>query len=62
MFYFVKPELNLCYAPSRLPVSVTQKEKSKGICMEGYPEKIAFLTIPPHSQLIHKHDAEAYAP
>ena len=39
MLYFVKPELNLCYAPSRLPVSVTQKEKSKGICMEGYPEK-----------------------
>ena len=23
--------------------SVTQKEKSKGICMEGYPEKYHFL-------------------
>ena len=62
MLYFVKPELKFRYAPSRLPVSVTQKEKSKGICMEGCQEKIAFLTIPPHSQLMHKHDAEAYAP
>ena len=23
---------------------------------------ISFLTIPPHSQLIHNHDAEVYAP
>ena len=28
--------------------SVTRKEKSKGICMEGYPEKYNFFTIPPH--------------
>ena len=36
------------HAPNRLPVkklmtSVTQKEKSKGICMEGYPENYHFL-------------------
>ena len=41
--------------------SVTQKEKSNGIFMEGHPE-ISFLTVPPHSQLIHNHDAEVYAP
>ena len=29
--------------------------------MEGYLKKIPFLTIPPHSQLIHNHDAEVYA-
>ena len=40
--------------------SVTQK-KGKGICgrVSG---KISFLTIPPHSQLIHNHNAEVYAP
>ena len=27
--------------------SVTQKEKSKGICMEGYPEKYHFLLFLP---------------
>ena len=33
------------HVPSRLQVktSVTQKEKSKGICIEGYPEKYHFL-------------------
>ena len=30
--------------------------------MEGYPEEYHFLTIPLHSQLIHNHDAEVYAP
>ena len=33
------------HVPSKLLVktSVTQKEKSKGICIEGYPEKYHFL-------------------
>ena len=37
------------HAPSKLPsgenvkTSVTQKKKSKGICMEGYPEKYNFF-------------------
>ena len=37
------------HAPSRLPAEKlrrlfnTQKERSKGICMEGYPEKYHFL-------------------
>ena len=26
-------------------MSVTQKEKSKGICIEGYPEKYNFLLL-----------------
>ena len=30
--------------------------------MEGYPEKISSLIVPPQSQLIHNHDAEVYAP
>ena len=30
--------------------------------MEGYPQEYHFLTIHPHSQLIHNHDAEVYAP
>ena len=38
-------ELGHSHAPSRLPVKrfVTQKEKSKGICMEGYLEKYHLL-------------------
>ena len=55
------------HAPSRLPVKKlrhlsAQNEKSKAICMEEYPEKYHFLTTPPHSPLIHNHDAEVYAP
>ena len=45
-------------------MSVTQKEKSKGICMEGYPEKCHFLLLysspftinrPPLHQNVHSH-------
>ena len=41
-------ELGYSHAPNRLPVKklrrlVTQKEKSKGICMEGYLQKYHFL-------------------
>ena len=38
--------------------SVTEKEKSKGICTEGYPEKYHFLLL----LRIHNHDAEVYPP
>ena len=55
--------MHLADFPSEeVKTSVAQKEKSKGICMEGYPEKNSFLTISPHSQLIQNHDAEVYAP
>ena len=40
-------------------MSVTQKETSKSIRMEGI-QKISFLIIPP--QLILNYEAEVYAP
>ena len=33
------------HAPSRLPVNCYSKEKSKGICTEGYLEKYQFLLL-----------------
>ena len=52
-------ELDYSYGVGRLADFRWGKEKSNGICIEGYPKK--FLTIP-HSQLIHNHDAEVNAP
>ena len=45
-------------------MSVTQKEISKGICMEGqvvHKNIIFLLRISPHSQLIHNYDAQVHA-
>ena len=33
--------------PEEVKTTVTQKEKSKGICIEGYPEKYNFLLFLP---------------
>ena len=44
-----------------LAVCYTIGEK-KGYFYGRVSRKISFLTIPPHSQLIHNYDAEVYAP
>ena len=44
-----------------LAVCYTIGEK-KGYFYGRVSRKISFLTITPHSQLIHNHDAEVYAP
>ena len=53
-------------APSRLPVKklrrlLHKRRKVRVFVWKGI-RKILFLNIPPHSQLIHNHDAEVYAP
>ena len=59
-------ELGYSHAPSRLPVKKLRHLLHKrGKVRYWYGRvsgKISFLTIPPHSQLIHNHDTEVYAP
>ena len=59
-------ELGYSHAPSRLPVKklrrlLHKRRKVRVFVWKGI-WKISFLTIPPHSQLIHYHDTEVYAP
>ena len=45
--------MDLAGCGKEVKMSVTQKENSKGICMEKCPEKYHFLLFPrPRSQLI----------
>ena len=53
------------HAPSRLPVKKLRRllhERRKGYLYGRVSWKISFLTLPTHSQIIHNHDAEVYAP
>ena len=60
-------ELGYSHAPSRLPVKklrrlLHKRRKIRVFVWKGISGKISFLTIPPHSQLMHNHDAEVHAP
>ena len=55
--------MHLADSGEEVKTSVTQKEKSKGICIEGYPEKYHFLLfLHIHNESVQNQDAEVYCP